>query len=151
MDFLKKYMTTIKLFTIIFIFINSTSFTQSKMFWNVIDMPFHQLISRFGVPTGLEYQKNGEYWMAYDYGNKSVVYVVDKAFVSSILYLEKVDTYDDAKKSFIKWDSLSTADGFIISDKAILFFQKNRHSIQLKAKLIEQFDGFFIAIEIKKI
>ena len=144
-------MTTTKLFTIIFIFICSTSFAQTQMFWNAIDIPFHALITRFGVPDDIEYQDDCSYFMAYKYGDKSVVYVIDKAVVTSILYLEKIEVYNDAKQSFIQWDLVSAEDGFTTLDKDVMFFQKNRNTTQLKAKLVEQFDGFFIAIEIKKI
>ena len=113
-------------------------------------MPFHTVITTYGVPDEIEYQEDGTYWMGYKYGDRSVVYVIDKAEVTSILYLEQVQVYDDAKKSFIKWNTMSDMDKFETTDKSVLFFEKVRSNTQLRAKLVENFDSFFIAIEIKK-
>lgn len=136
---------------IIFIFISSCVFSQTNMFWNNIDLTFIEIIDKLGTPNGFEYQNDGSYWIAYDYGHRSVVYVIDKAVVTSILYLEHTDSYDFTKKSFINWDEVSREEGFIDVKKEIRFLQKKKEYIFLQAKLVENFNSFLIAIEIKRL
>lgn len=144
-------MSMIKFFLLFFIFISSASFGQSRMFWNEIDVSFHKIIITYGAPDGLEYQENGEYWLAYNYGNKNVVYVIDKAIVTSILYLERVENYNDAKISFVELDSLSTSDGFQQLKTEPRFFEKTKYKTQIQVKIVENFDSFIVAIQVKKI
>jgi hypothetical protein len=114
-------------------------------------MSFHQLITKFGVPNDLEYQENCEYWMAYDYGDKKIVYVIDRAIVTSILYVEQVKTYNDAKSNFVTLYRMITSEGFQATIREEKFFVEVRGKIQIQAKLIENFDSFLIAIQVKKI
>lgn len=144
-------MTTIKFFVLFFIFTSFASFAQSKMFWNQIDASFRKIMVLYGAPDGLEYQENGEYWLVYNYGNKSVVYVIDKAFVTSILYLEQIENYNNTKISFAKWDSLSASEGFWQLKAEPRFFEKTRDKTQIQVKIVENFNSFIVAIQVKKI
>ncbi len=150
MIFLRKYMNTIKLF-LLFILINCILSAQSNMFWNKMGVSFNTIIKTYGNSDKLEYQETGEYWLAYDYGNKDIVYVVNKGIVTSIMYIEHIATYNDAKIAFIKLNSLLITDGFTQLKTEQRFFEKIRNKILIQAKIIENFDSFIIAMQIKNI
>jgi len=139
----------IKFVVLFIIFFTSTSFAQSQMFWNQMNVPFHRIITLYGAPDAVELQDNCEYWLAYNYGNKNIVYVIDKAMVTSILYLEQIDNYSVAETSFMKLDSMSTSDGFETLKLDIRFVEKRKNEIKLQLKIVENFNSYIIAIQIK--
>lgn len=128
----------------------SSSLCQSS-FWSYIDAPFLQVIEKLGIPNSFEYQNDGTYWIAYNYGHRNIVYVIDKGMVNSILYLEQIESYDSAKKIFIRWHDLSENDGFITQKKDIGFLYKLKDNIKFQAKLVEDFNYFIVAIEIRRL
>jgi len=107
-----------KQFLFIFIFIVPFIWSQdTNYFWNDAGITLHQLLIKMDTPTDIEYQKeSGVYWMAYDFGESAVIYIINKGFVSGVIYMKNNRSYDDIHDTFLKLWKASTSDGFFTSE-----------------------------------
>jgi len=120
MVFLIKFMMRTNMIKIIFIFlfiITATYSQDTNYYWNDVGISLHQLFVKMDTPTDIEYQeKSGVYWMAYDFGDAAVIYIISKGFVSSVIYMKNNRSYDDIHDTFLKLWKASTSDEFFTSE-----------------------------------
>ena len=138
----------------IFIFILMVPFLHAQnYFWNDVDLPLQQLFTKMGTPDGVEYQKKSNiYWMAYDFGDVAVMYVIDKGFVRSVLYMKSTKDFDSVYKPFIELQEKSLEDGFIIkkTKDIIGHYIQVKNDIQIVGDISQIKDEFILTILISR-
>jgi len=135
-------------FILLFIFIPTILLSQNTYYWNDVEIPIHQLFFKMGVPDGIEYQvEMGTYWFAYDFGEAAVIYIVDKGFVSAVLYVKNNKNYTEVKETFLEIKSIATIlNGFSAVSVGENHFEANRGDIQITGNIRNANGEYVLAI-----
>jgi len=133
------------------IFIATTLYSQdTNYFWNDVGITLPQLFVKMDVPSDVEYQpESNNYWFAYDFGEKAVIYIIDKGFVSNVIYIESgIDTHIANK--FIKMLKLSLANGFESDTSGVGYYIHKKDDIVQTANISRVQNEYVLAILVTK-
>lgn len=126
----------IKFILFIFIYITTITFAQNTYYWNDVEISIQQLFFKMGVPDDIEYQDEmGVYWFAYDFGEAAVIYIIDKGFVSGVLYIKNNKNYTEVKETFLKMKQVATLHGFFPYDIGENHFKAHRGDIKITGNI----------------
>lgn len=154
MDFWIKFIVPIKMkiFIFLLIFISTVYSQNSKYYWHDVDIPLQSLLVKMGVPDGTEYQpKSGVYWIAYDFGDAAVIYIINKGFVSNIIYMKNTRNYDDINKTFFNMTEILISDGFFTDEFEISHFHMFLNEVQVTGNISTVNTEFVLTILVTKI
>ena len=134
------------------IFITTTLYSQeTNYFWNDVGITLPQLFDKMDVPSDVEYQpESNNYWFAYDFGEKAVIYIIDNGIVSNVIYMESgIDTHIANK--FIKMLKLSLANGFKSDISDIGYYIHKKDDIVQTANINRVQNEYVLTILVTKI
>lgn len=139
---------------ILFIFISISMVAHSQQmpyyYWNDVGITLQQLFVKMGVPDDVEYQsKSCNYWFAYDFGEKAVIYIIDKGLVSNIIFMESgVDRH--IASEFIAMLNLSLDNGFKSDTSGVGFYIHKKDDIVQTASISRVENEYVLTILITK-
>jgi hypothetical protein len=145
MKFLRQ--TDMRKILFLLIFITTTLYSQNtSYFWNDVGISLQQLFIKMSVPSDIEYQpESNNYWFAYDFGEKAVIYIIDKGFVSNVIYMESgLDT--DIARGFINMLNLSLEDGFKSDTSGVGYYIHTKENIIQTANISRIMNEFVLTI-----
>lgn len=135
-------------FILLFIFISTFSFSQNMdYYWNDAGITIQQLFSKMGIPDDTEYQNETDvYWFAYDFGEVAVIYIVNKGFVSGVLYMKNSGDYISISNAFSKNKDMAKSSGFSVVDVGERHFNAQYNNIQLTGNITHTNNEYVLTI-----
>ena len=148
-------MMSIKIKNIIFllIFIPTISYSQNiNHFWNDIGITIQQLFIKMNAPDDVEYQaESNSYWFAYDYGEKAIIYIIDKGLVVNVIFMKSNVDGDNIANEFCDIYRKSLDDGFKADTTSAGFYINKKDNIIQTADIGKIENEFILTVVVTRI